>query len=144
MKTIVYLIIIMACNISVSQAQTYKISQLAGTKWILCVGDTSRVKRVWDFSDKTLKTSTLFKNINRSNTFTYKYYLSISETEVFSTDLIGKGTTGGGIVLQKKDGIECMKIENLTDHTLKVVIEASKETNRNGNSSAIFILKRIR
>ena len=144
MKTIVYLIIIMACNISVSQAQTYKISQLAGTKWILCVGDTSRVKRVWDFSDKTLKTSTLFKNINRSNTFTYKYYLSISETEVFSTDLIGQGTTGGYIVLQKKDGIECMKIENLTDHTLKVVIEASKETNRNGNSSAIFILKRIR
>ena len=68
----------------------------------------------------------------------------ISETEVFSTDLIGKGTTGGYIVLQKKDGIECMKIENLTDHTLKVVIEASKETNRNGNSSAIFILKRIR
>ena len=144
MKTIVYLIIIMACNISVSQAQTYKISQLAGTKWILCVGDTSRVKRVRDFSDKTLKTSTLFKNINRSNTFTYKYYLSISETEVFSTDLIGQGTTGGYIVLQKKDGIECMKIENLTDHTLKVVIEASKETNRNGNSSAIFILKRIR
>ena len=127
-----------------AHAQTYKISQLAGTKWILCVGDTSRVKRVWDFSDKTLKTSTLFKNINRSHTFTYKYYLSISETEVFSTDLIGKGTTGGYIVLQKKDGIECMKIENLTDHTLKVVIEASKETNRNGNSSAIFILKRIR
>ena len=127
-----------------AQGQTYKISQLAGTKWILCVGDTSRVKRVWDFSDKTLKTSTLFKNINRSHTFTYKYYLSISETEVFSTDLIGKGTTGGYIVLQKKDGIECMKIENLTDHTLKVVIEASKETNRNGNSSAIFILKRIR
>ena len=127
-----------------AHAQTYKISQLAGTKWILCVGDTSRVKRVWDFPDKTLKTSTLFKNINRSNTFTYKYYLSISETEVFSTDLIGKGTTGGYIVLQKKDGIECMKIENLTDHTLKVVIEASKETNRNGNSSAIFILKRIR
>ena len=127
-----------------AHAQTYKISQLAGTKWILCVGDTSRVKRVWDFSDKTLKTSTLFKNINRSNTFTYKYYLSISETEVFSTDLMGKGTTGGYIVLQKKDGIECMKIENLTDHTLKVVIEASKETNRNGNSSAIFILKRIR
>ena len=127
-----------------AHAQTYKISQLAGTKWILCVGDTSRVKRVWDFSDKTLKTSTLFKNINRSNTFTYKYYLSISETEVFSTDLIGKGTTGGYIVLQKKDGIECMKIENLTDHTLKVVIEASKETNRNGNSSAIFTLKRIR
>lgn len=144
MKTIVYLIIIMACNISVSQAQTYKISQLAGTKWILCVGDTSRVKRVWDFSDKTLKTSTLFKNINRSNTFTYKYYLSISETEVFSTDLIGKGTTGGYIVLQKKDGIECMKIENLTDHTLKVVIEASKETNRSGNFSTIFTLKRIR
>ncbi|MCI6803940.1 MAG: hypothetical protein MR893_11450, partial [Prevotellaceae bacterium] len=129
---------------SVSQAQTYKISQLAGTKWILCVGDTSRVKRVWDFSDKTLKTSTLFKNINRSNTFTYKYYLSISETEVFSTDLIGKGTTGGDIVLQKKDGIECMKIENLTDHTLKVVIEASKETNRTGNFSTIFTLKRIR
>ena len=127
-----------------AHAQTYKISQLAGTKWILCVGDTSRVKRVWDFSDKTLKTSTLFKNINRSHTFTYKYYLSISETEVFSTDLMGKGTTGGYIVLQKKDGIECMKIENLTDHTLKVVIEASKETNRNGNSSAIFILKRIR
>ena len=144
MKTIVYLIIIMACNISVSHAQTYKISQLAGTKWILCVGDTSRVKRVRDFSDKTLKTSTLFKNINRSNTFTYKYYLSISETEVFSTDLIGKGTTGGYIVLQKKDGIECMKIENLTDHTLKVVIEASKETNRTGNFSTIFTLKRIR
>ena len=144
MKTIVYLIIIMACNISVSQAQTYKISQLAGTKWILCVGDTSRVKRVRDFSDKTLKTSTLFKNINRSNTFTYKYYLSISETEVFSTDLIGKGTTGGDIVLQKKDGIECMKIENLTDSTLKVVIEASKETNRTGNFSTIFTLKRIR
>ena len=78
-----------------AHAQTYKISQLAGTKWILCVGDTSRVKRVWEFSNKTLKTSTLFKNINRSNTFTYKYYLSISETEVFSTDLIGKGTTGG-------------------------------------------------
>ena len=144
MKTIVYLIIIMTCNISVSQAQTYKISQLAGTKWILCVGDTSRVKRVWDFSDKTLKTSTLFKNINRSHTFTYKYYLSISETEVFSTDLIGKGTTGGYIVLQKKDGIECMKIENLTDSTLKVVIEASKETNRSGNFSTIFTLKRIR
>ena len=144
MKTIVYLIIIMACNISVSQAQTYKISQLAGTKWILCVGDTSRVKRVRDFSDKTLKTSTLFKNINRSNTFTYKYYLSISETEVFSTDLIGKGTTGGDIVLQKKDGIEYMKIENLTDSTLKVVIEASKETNRTGNFSTIFTLKRIR
>jgi len=127
-----------------AHAQTYKISQLAGTKWMLCVGDTSRVKRVWEFSDKTLKTSTLFKNINRSHTFTYKYYLSISETEVFSTDLIGKGTTGGYIVLQKKDGIECMKIENLTDSTLKVVIEASKETNRNGNSSAIFTLKRIR
>ena len=127
-----------------AHAQTYKISQLAGTKWILCVGDTSRVKRVWDFSDKTLKTSTLFKNINRSNTFTYKYYLSISETEVFSTDLIGKGTTGGYIVLQKKDGIECMKIENLTDSTLKVVIEASKETNRSGNFSTIFTLKRIR
>ena len=78
-----------------AHAQTYKISQLAGTKWILCVGDTSRVKRVWEFSNKTLKTSTLFKNINRSHTFTYKYYLSISETEVFSTDLIGKGTTGG-------------------------------------------------
>lgn len=144
MKTIVYLIIIMACNISVSQAQTYKISQLAGTKWMLCVGDTSRVKRVWDFSDKTLKTSTLFKSINKSHTFTYKYYLSISETEVFSTDLIGKGTTGGYIVLQKKDGIECMKIENLTDSTLKVVIEASKETNRSGNFSTIFTLKRIR
>ena len=127
-----------------AHAQTYKISQLAGTKWILCVGDTSRVKRVWDFSDKTLKTSTLFKSINRSHTFTYKYYLSISETEVFSTDLIGKGTTGGYIVLQKKDGIECMKIENLTDHTLKVVIEASKETNRTGNFSTIFTLKRIR
>jgi hypothetical protein len=127
-----------------AQGQTYKISQLAGTKWILCVGDTSRVKRVWEFSNKTLKTSTLFKSINRSHTFTYNYYLSISETEVFSTDLIGKGTTGGYIVLQKKDGIECMKIENLTDHTLKVVIEASKETNRTGNSSAIFILKRIR
>lgn len=127
-----------------AHAQTYKISQLAGTKWMLCVGDTSRVKRVWEFSDKTLKTSTLFKNINRSHTFTYKYYLSISETEVFSTDLIGKGTTGGYIVLQKKDGIECMKIENLTDSTLKVVIEASKETYRSGNFSTIFILKRIR
>ena len=95
MKTIVYLIIIMACNISVSQAQTYKVSQLAGTKWILCVGDTSRVKRVWDFSDKTLKTSTLFKSINKSNNFTYNYYLSVSPTETFSSGLIGKGTTGG-------------------------------------------------
>ncbi len=28
-----------------AQGQTYKISQLAGTKWILCVGDTSRVKK---------------------------------------------------------------------------------------------------
>lgn len=127
-----------------AHAQTYKISQLAGTKWILCAGDTSRVKRVWEFSNKTLKTSTSFKSINKSHTFTYKYYLSISETEVFSTDLIGKGTTGGYIVLQKKDGIECMKIENLTDSTLKVVIEASKETNRSGNFSTIFTLKRIR
>ena len=127
-----------------AQGQTYKISQLAGTKWILCVGDTSRVKRVWEFSNKTLKTSTSFKSINKSNNFTYNYYLSVSPTETFSSGLIGKGTTGGYIVLQKKDGIECMKIENLTDHTLKVVIEASKETNRNGNSSAIFILKRIR
>ena len=127
-----------------AQGQTYKISQLAGTKWILCVGDTSRVKRVWEFSNKTLKTSTLFKSINKSNNFTYNYYLSVSPTETFSSGLIGKGTTGGYIVLQKKDGIECMKIENLTDHTLKVVIEASKETNRTGNSSAIFILKRIR
>ena len=32
-----------------AQGQTYKISQLAGTKWILCVGDTSRVKRVPKF-----------------------------------------------------------------------------------------------
>ena len=127
-----------------AHAQTYKISQLTGTKWMLCVGDTSRVKRVWEFSNKTLKTSTLFKSINKSHTFTYKYYLSISETEVFSTDLIGKGTTGGYIVLQKKDGIECMKIENLTDSTLKVVIEASKETYRSGNFSTIFTLKRIR
>ena len=69
MKTIVYLIIIMACNISVSQAQTYKISQLAGTKWILCVGDTSRVKRVWDFSDKTLKTSTLIQKYKQIQQF---------------------------------------------------------------------------
>jgi len=144
MKTIVYLIIIMACNISVSQAQTYKISQLAGTKWILCVGDTSRVKRVWDFSDKTLKTSTSFKSINKSNNFTYNYYLSVSPTETFSSGLIGKDTKGEYIVLQKRDGIECMKIENLTDHTLKVVIEASKETYRSGNFSTIFILKRIR
>ena len=127
-----------------AQGQTYKISQLAGTKWILCVGDTSRVKRVWEFSNKTLKTSTLFKSINKSNNFTYNYYLSVSPTETFSSGLIGKGTTGGYIVLQKKDGIECMKIENLTDHTLKVVIEASKETNRTGNYSTIFILKRIR
>ena len=127
-----------------AHAQTYKISQLTGTKWMLCVGDTSRVKRVWEFSNKTLKTSTLFKSINKSNNFTYNYYLSVSPTETFSSGLIGKGTTGGYIVLQKKDGIECMKIEKLTDHTLKVVIEASKETNRNGNSSAIFILKRIR
>ena len=140
-KLIIFLLVLASLS---CQAQTYKISQLAGTKWILCVGDTSRVKRVWDFSDKTLKTSTLFKNSNRSHTFTYKYYLSISETEVFSTDLIGKGTTGGYIVLQKKDGIECMKIENLTDSTLKVVIEASKETNRSGNFSTIFTLKRIR
>lgn len=144
MKTIVYLIIIMACNISVSQAQTYKISQLAGTKWILCVGDTSRVKRVWDFSNKTLKTSTLFKSINKSNNFTYNYYLSVSPTETFSSGLIGKDTKGEYIVLQKRDGIECMKIENLTDHTLKVVIEASKETYRSGNFSTIFTLKRIR
>jgi len=144
MKTIVYLIIIMACNISVSQAQTYKISQLAGTKWILCVGDTSRVKRVWDFSDKTLKTSTSFKSINKSNNFTYNYYLSVSPTETFSSGLIGKDTKGEYIVLQKRDGIECMKIENLTDHTLKVVIEASKETYRSGNFSTIFTLKRIR
>ena len=144
MKTIVYLIIIMACNISVSQAQTYKISQLAGTKWILCVGDTSRVKRVWDFSDKTLKTSTSFKSINKSNNFTYNYYLSVSPTETFSSGLIGKDTKGEYIVLQKKDGIECMKIENLTDSTLKVVIEASKETYRSGNFSTIFTLKRIR
>ena len=127
-----------------AQGQTYKISQLAGTKWILCVGDTSRVKRVWDFSDKTLKTSTLFKSINKSNNFTYNYYLSVSPTETFSSGLIGKDTKGEYIVLQKKDGIECMKIENLTDHTLKVVIEASKETNRTGNYSTIFILKRIR
>ncbi len=127
-----------------AHAQTYKISQLTGTKWMLCVGDTSRVKRVWEFSNKTLKTSTLFKSINKSNNFTYNYYLSVSPTETFSSDLIGKGTTGGYIVLQKKDGIECMKIENLTDHTLKVFIEASKETNRTGNSSAIFTLKRIR
>ena len=144
MKTIVYLIIIMACNISVSQAQTYKISQLAGTKWILCVGDTSRVKRVWDFSDKTLKTSTSFKSINKSNNFTYNYYLSVSPTETFSSGLIGKDTKGEYIVLQKRDGIECMKIENLTDSTLKVVIEASKETYRSGNFSTIFTLKRIR
>lgn len=144
MKTIVYLIIIMACNISVSQAQTYKISQLAGTKWILCVGDTSRVKRVWEFSNKTLKTSTSFKSINKSNNFTYNYYLSVSPTETFSSGLIGKDTKGEYIVLQKRDGIECMKIENLTDHTLKVVIEASKETYRSGNFSTIFILKRIR
>ena len=144
MKTIVYLIIIMACNISVSQAQTYKISQLAGTKWILCVGDTSRVKRVWDFSNKTLKTSTLFKSINKSNNFTYNYYLSVSPTETFSSGLIGKDTKGEYIVLQKRDGIECMKIENLTDHTLKVVLEASKETYRSGNFSTIFTLKRIR
>ena len=127
-----------------AQGQTYKISQLAGTKWILCVGDTSRVKRVWEFSNKTLKTSTSFKSINKSNNFTYNYYLSVSPTETFSLGLIGKDTKGEYIVLQKRDGIECMKIENLTDSTLKVVIEASKETNRNGNSSAIFILKRIR
>ena len=144
MKTIVYLIIIMACNISVSQAQTYKISQLTGTKWMLCVGDTSRVKRVWEFSNKTLKTSTLFKSINKSNNFTYNYYLSVSPTETFSSGLIGKDTKGEYIVLQKKDGIECMKIENLTDSTLKVVIEASKETYRSGNFSTIFTLKRIR
>ena len=102
MKTIVYLIIIMACNISVSQAQTYKISQLAGTKWILCLGDTSRVKRVWDFSDKTLKTSTLFKSINKSNNFTYNYYLSVSPTETFSSGLIGKGTTGGILSFRRR------------------------------------------
>ena len=123
----------MTCNISVSQAQTYKISQLAGTKWILCVGDTSRVKRVWDFSDKTLKTSTLFKNINY-----------IRNRSLFYRPNRERNNGGGDIVLQKKDGIECMKIENLTDHTLKVVIEASKETNRTGNFSTIFTLKRIR
>jgi len=102
------------------------------------------VKRVWDFSDKTLKTSTLFKSINKSNNFTYNYYLSVSPTETFSSGLIGKDTKGEYIVLQKRDGIECMKIENLTDHTLKVVIEASKETYRSGNFSTIFTLKRIR
>ncbi len=127
-----------------AHAQTYKISQLTGTKWMLCVGDTSRVKRVWEFSNKTLKTSTLFKSINKSNNFTYNYYLSVSPTETFSSGLIGKDTKGEYIVLQKRDGIECMKIENLTDHTLNVFIEASKETNRTGNSSAIFTLKRIR
>jgi len=68
-----------------AHAQTYKISQLAGTKWILCVGDASRVKRVWDFSDKTLKTSTLFKNINRSHTFTYKYYLPVGGINLVRT-----------------------------------------------------------
>ncbi len=127
-----------------AQGQTYKISQLAGTKWILCVGDTSRVKRVWEFSNKTLKTSTSFKSINKSNNFTYNYYLSVSPTETFSSGLIGKDTKGEYIVLQKRDGIECMKIENLTDHTLKVFIEASKETYRSGNFSTIFTLKRIR
>ena len=127
-----------------AHAQTYKIFQLAGTKWILCVGDTSRVKRVWEFSNKTLKTSTSFKSINKSNNFTYNYYLSVSPTETFSSGLIGKDTKGEYIVLQKRDGIECMKIENLTDHTLKVVIEASKETYRTGNFSTIFTLKRIR
>ena len=68
-----------------AHAQTYKISQLAGTKWILCVGDASRVKRVWDFSDKTLKTSTLFKNINSSHTFTYKYYLPVGGINLVRT-----------------------------------------------------------
>jgi hypothetical protein len=109
-----------------AQGQTYKISQLAGTKWMLCVGDTSRVKRVWEFSNKTLKTSTSFKSINKSNNFTYNYYLSVSPTETFSSGLIGKDTKGEYIVLQKRDGIECMKIENLTDHTLKVFIEQVK------------------
>lgn len=125
------------------QAQTCEISQLAGTKWVVCVGDTSRVIRVWEFSDKKLKTSTTFKSINKSNKFTYNYYLSVSPTETFSSGLIGKETKGEYIVLQKRDGTECMKIEKLTNDTLKVFLEASQETDRNGNSDSTLTLKRI-
>lgn len=126
------------------KVQIPQLAQLAGTRWLFCMGDSSRVKCVWSFSDRALTTTTEFKSINKSHTFTYDYYLSASKTEVFSANLVGKSTTGNYIILQKKDGIECMKIETFTNDTLKVFLEASGEKDRTGNSNATFILKRIR
>ncbi len=143
MKTIVYLIIIMACNISVSQAQTYKISQLAGTKW-QCVETFSNPTSTWEFSKTEIKETVTWTNINKTVHFSNKYYFSQTIPAKFDWNKVGKGKKGKYLVyyVEKSERMFYLRIESISNDTLKFWHERDPEA-IGGHSSYVFY-KRIK
>ena len=129
-------------HIDVCEAQgTYQLSQLSGTKWVICIGDTSRIERVVEFSNQKFKTTTFFKSINKSKTFEYDYYLSNTVPSSFHSNLVGKTTSGTYIVIWLKDELAYLRIESLSNNTLKLYQE--KRPDGIGSYDVTLNLKKI-
>ena len=129
------------CPVICDAQKSCKLSQLQDTKWVVCYGDTTNVKRIWEFSSKKFRTTTVFKRTNESRTFEYDFYLSKTKPTNFSQDLVGKNGDGAYIVAWLGKEFVCLRIESISNNTLKLFME--KKLGKIGsNSDVTLVLKK--
>ena len=126
-----------------AHAQTYKISQLAGTKW-QCVETFSNPTSTWEFSKTEIKETVTWTNINKTVHFSNKYYFSQTIPAKFDWNKVGKGKKGKYLVyyVEKSERMFYLRIESISNDTLRFWHQRDPEAI--GGHSSYVLYKRIK
>ena len=141
MKTIIMFMLYILSIVN-SNAQTFSVKDLIGTKWEQIKDYKSNSITVIEFTDTEMIETVNFIENSKTYRWPRPYYLSTTVPTFFNNSLVGKTTTGTYLVLLYKfDEMDYKTIKKITSDTL---ILYHRATNAIGGHEQTFVYKRIK
>jgi len=129
-------------SIANSNAQTFSVKDLIGTKWKHIKDYKSNTKAVIEFTDTEMIETITFINKGEAIRCPRPYYLSPTVPTSFNRSLVGKTTMGIYLVmLYKFDRMDYKTIKKITPDSLVLY---HRKTNAIGGHAQTFVYKRIK
>ena len=130
-------------SVANSNAQTFNINSLIGTKWEQIKDYEANCKTIIEFTGTDMvETVTFFTKPEKTYRTLRPYYLSQTVPTTFNKNLVGKSTIGTYLVmLYKFDEMDYKTIKKITPDTLVLY---HRKTNSIGGHEQTFVYKRIK
>ena len=141
MKTIIMFMLYILSIVN-SNAQTFSVKDLIGTKWEQIKDYKSNTKIIIEFTKTGVIETATFIDRNKTYCNSKPYYLSTTVPTSFNNSLVGKTTTGTYLVmLYKFDRMDYETIKKITSDSLVLY---HRKTNAIGGHEQTFVYKRIK